>query len=298
MNLSHWIAAARLRTLPLAFSSILLGTFLAAAQGHFNGWILMLSLITTLCYQVLSNYANDYGDGVKGTDSNRDGEARAVASGLISAAQMKKAVILFAILSLIFGTGLSFLATQSLSIWVGAGFGFLGLLAVIAAITYTVGKRAYGYNALGDLAVLIFFGWIGVVGSHFLQTATFDWHVFLPATSVGFLAMGVLNLNNMRDLDKDKSNGKITLAVKLGLRGAKIYHGALLLLAFDAAFLFNTLKGNGLMANLYFLAVPFLVINLTSVYKAFEPLQFEPLLKRLALTTLLFSLLFGLGQLL
>ena len=297
MNVKPWIAAARLRTLPLAFSSIILGTLLAASMGHFNGWVFILSLLTTLCYQILSNYANDYGDGIRGTDADRVGEQRAVASGLITAAQMKRAVWIFAILSLIFGTALSFIATRNLPWVVTLTFVILGVGAVIAAITYTVGKNAYGYHGLGDLAVLLFFGVVGVAGSYFLQTNILNWEVFLPAASLGLLAVGVLNLNNMRDLDNDRKAGKNTLAVLFGLQGAKIYHGVLLLLAFDLAFFYNQLLPSGFWQNLYFLTLPLLAFNLIKVSRARKREDFEPLLKQLAITTLLFSILFGVGKL-
>jgi len=267
-------------------------------MGSYSITVFVLCLLTTLCYQVLSNYANDYGDGVKGTDADRVGEKRAVASGEISAASMKKAVWIFAVLSFIFGTWLSILATQGLPMIVTIGFVALGLLAIVAAITYTVGRKAYGYSGFGDISVLIFFGIVGVVGSYFLQTNMLNWEVFLPATSVGLLAVGVLNLNNMRDIENDKIAGKRTLVVMMGLKGAKIYHGVLIILAFDCAFLYNALMGSGFWSNLYFLSVPFLAANLFGVMKSFEAQDFEPLLKRLAITTLLFALTFGVGQVL
>mgnify|MGYP000539549695 CR=1 FL=1 len=296
--MKHWIAAARLRTLPLAFSSIILGSCLAASAGGFSWMVLVLCLLTTLCYQILSNYANDYGDGVKGTDDNRIGEKRAVAAGIISPVQMKKAVILFSILSLIFGTALSIIATQGQSIYITLLFIVLGILAVIAAITYTVGDKAYGYRGFGDVFVLLFFGYVGVVGSYFLQSNEWNWLVFLPASSLGFLAMGVLNLNNMRDIKTDAENGKRTLPVILGLRKAKYYHGFLIILAFDCAFVYNGLEEGSAWQNLYFISLPLLLIGLVRVRKSFEPEDFEPQLKVLALTTLLFALSFGLGQVL
>lgn len=296
MNLKKWLDAARLRTLPLAFSSIILGTCLAAFNGHYRLDIFLLTLLTTLFYQILSNYANDYGDGIKGTDANRTGEKRAVASGAISSDAMKKAVWIMAILSFISGTSLSILATQSLALWITTGFILLGLLAILAAITYTVGRRAYGYSGLGDLSVLLFFGYVGVVGSYFLQTNILNWEVLLPATAVGFLAMGVLNLNNMRDMKNDQVHGKHTLALRLGLKNAKIYHGLLIILAFDMAFFYNRLQPSSGWQNLYFICLPLLVIHLVRVAKAQNPQHFEPMLKYLALTTLLFSLLFGIGK--
>lgn len=296
MALKPWIAAARLRTLPLAFSSIILGTCLAAANGHYDSLIFVLCLVTTLCYQVLSNYANDYGDGVKGTDAARKGEKRAVASGEISVRQMKRAVWLFAALSFVSGTALSIYATQSLPMVVTIGFVVLGTLAIVAAITYTVGRRAYGYSGLGDLSVLVFFGYVGVVGSYFLQTSILNWEVLLPATAVGFLAAGVLNLNNMRDIESDRKSGKNTLVVKIGLRGAKVYHLFLIVLAFDLAYLYNRLTEGSWWRHIYWLVLPLMLLNLYAAIKAEEPEDFEPLLKMLAMSTLAFSLLFGIGQ--
>ena len=227
--MKNWIAAARLRTLPLAFSSILLGTFLASFYGSFNPWVLVLCLLTTLLYQVLSNYANDYGDGVKGTDDNRKGEKRSVASGVISANQMKTAVYIVAALAFVSGTALSVLGTVGLSMLTTGLFILLGILAIWAAIRYTVGDSAYGYKGLGDVYVLIFFGWLGVIGSFFLQAQSINYWIILPATAVGFLAAGVLNLNNMRDREEDAKNGKITLAVRFGEKKAKLYQAILII---------------------------------------------------------------------
>jgi 1,4-dihydroxy-2-naphthoate octaprenyltransferase len=298
MTLKPWIAAARLRTLPLAFSSIILGTCLAAARGHFNVPVFILCLLTTLFYQVLSNYANDYGDGIKGTDDQRVGEQRAIAAGTISLGAMRRAITLFAVLSFASGTGLSILATRDMDVWVTLTFILLGLLAILAAITYTVGNRAYGYYGLGDLAVLIFFGIVGVGGSFFLQAGSLDWEVLLPAVATGLLAVGVLNLNNMRDIDTDRVNGKNTLVVHFGLRGAKVYHLVLLVLAFDLAFIYNLMVEGSFWQNLYWLVLPLLLLNLNAALRAQTPSDFEPLLKVLAITTLLFSLLFGIGQIL
>ncbi len=296
LKMKPWIIAARLRTLPLAFSSIILGTCLAASFGYFSGLIFSLCLLTALSYQLLSNFANDYGDGIKGTDASRKREQRVVATGIITAAQMKKAVWLFGMLSFVFGTYLSMVATRGLPKSVTSGFIILGLLAIVAAVTYTVGRRAYGYRGFGDISVLLFFGWVGVMGSFFLQANTFSWEVFLPATSVGLLAIGVLNLNNMRDIETDRTADKRTIAVLLGLRGAKIYHGTLIVIAFDLVFVYNILVRISFWQNLYLLSLPLLLLNLYAVIKTERPEDFDPLLKVLAITTFIFSVLFGIGQ--
>ncbi len=293
--LKIWVKAARLRTLPLAFACIILGNLLAASQGFFNVWILVLSLLTTLLFQVLSNFANDYGDGVKGTDQNRKGEARMVGSGAISEQQMKTAVYMLVFLSFLSSTSLSYFALISSGwSWVLL-FTALGALAILSAVFYTVGDSAYGYRGLGDLFVLLFFGWVGVGGSYFIQTAEMNWSILLPGSAVGLLAVGVLNLNNMRDIQTDAQAGKKSIPVRIGLPKAKIYHIALLLLAFDMAFIYANGHGGNAWRNLYWVCLPLLLWNLYSVSKSWKPADFEPLLKRLALTTLLFSLTYGLG---
>lgn len=295
--MKNWIAAARLRTLPLAFSSILLGTFLASFYGAFNPWVLALCLLTTLLYQVLSNYANDYGDGVKGTDDNRKGEQRSVASGVISAKQMKTAVYIVAALAFVSGTSLSILGTEGLSLLTTVLFIALGILAIWAAIRYTVGKSAYGYKGLGDIYVLVFFGWLGVMGSFFLQAQSINFWIVLPATAVGFLAAGVLNLNNMRDREEDAKNGKITLAVRFGEKRAKAYQAFLIIgaLGFTTVFVWHETKS--IMGFLFLITLPILINVLVKSLKAKTPEEFDPLLKPLALGTLLFSIATGLGLL-
>jgi 1,4-dihydroxy-2-naphthoate octaprenyltransferase len=295
--MKNWIAAARLRTLPLAFSSILLGTFLASFYGSFNPWVLVLCLLTTLLYQVLSNYANDYGDGVKGTDDNRKGEKRSVASGVISASQMKTAVYIVAALAFVSGTALSVLGTVGLSMLTTGLFILLGILAIWAAIRYTVGDSAYGYKGLGDVYVLIFFGWLGVIGSFFLQAQSINYWIILPATAVGFLAAGVLNLNNMRDREEDAKNGKITLAVRFGEKKAKLYQAILIIGALILTSVFVWHETQSIMGFLFLITLPILLNVLVKSIKAETPEQFDPLLKPLALGTLLFSITTGLGLL-
>jgi 1,4-dihydroxy-2-naphthoate octaprenyltransferase len=295
--MKNWIAAARLRTLPLAFSSILLGTFLASFYGSFNPWVLVLCLITTLLYQVLSNYANDYGDGVKGTDDNRKGEKRSVASGVISASQMKTAVYVVAALAFVSGTALSVLGTVGLSVITTGLFIVLGVLAIWAAIRYTVGDSAYGYKGLGDVYVLIFFGWLGVIGSFFLQAQSINYWIILPATAVGFLAAGVLNLNNLRDRQEDAKNGKITLAVRFGEKKAKVYQTLLIVGALILTSVFVWHETQSIMGFLFLITLPILLNVLVKSIKAKTPEEFDPLLKPLALGTLLFSITTGLGLL-
>ncbi|MDP2089883.1 MAG: 1,4-dihydroxy-2-naphthoate polyprenyltransferase [Flavobacteriaceae bacterium] len=292
----HWIEAARLRTLPLSVSGIIVGTFLAADKGFVNLKITVLALLTTVGFQVLSNFANDYGDGVKGTDNdNRIGPKRAIQSGKISPRQMMKAIIITALITLIIAVSLIYIAFDRENFAMSLTFFLLGIASIAAAIKYTVGSKAYGYVGLGDLFVLIFFGWLSVVGSYFLYTKELDWFVFLPATSIGFLSMGVLNLNNMRDYESDKKSGKNTLIVKMGVKFGKIYHFILLNLAIYLALLYTLIFYSSTYQLLFLPVLIPLGIHVNKVLQNEQPKELDPELKKLAISTFLFSILFGLG---
>ncbi len=297
-TLKDWVQAARLRTLPLAFSSIIAGTLLAGAHQKINIPVLILALLTTLLYQVLSNYANDYGDGVRGTDAHKVGEKRAVASGKISVSQMRKAIIFLAIAAFWSGTLLSILALQKISWTLALVFVGLGLMAVVAAITYTIGAKAYAYLGLGDAFVFLFFGCLGVCGSYFIQAATLPNEIWLPAAAIGLLSTGVLNLNNMRDIETDLAAGKRTLALRLGLSWAKVYHGVLLQGALIAAVVFAVMAQWDFHQYLFLLVVPLIQNHLFKALRAQCSAAFDPLLKPLAITTLIFALLLGWGAIL
>lgn len=300
-----WLKAFRLRTLPLSFSNILLGS--AAAYGlhiknttsfDFNWGIFTLTLLTTLLLQILSNLANDYGDSKKGADNeNRIGPARAIQSGEITASAMLKAIILFSVLTLISGLVLLFLAFGENLNWTFLGFFLLGVAAIAAAIKYTVGKGAYGYSGLGDLFVFIFFGLVGVIGSFYLQTKMFNLQIIFPAITMGCFSVAVLNLNNMRDRVNDEAVGKNTLVVKLGARNAKIYHGLLFLVAY-AVFPIPALVRTGSWVLALALAPVAIIhlIHLIRVYKVCNPAEFDPELKKIALSSFLFSILVWLSM--
>ncbi len=288
--MKHWIQAARLRTLPLSVSGIIVGSAYAYYQGFSDWRIVVLALLTTLGLQVLSNYANDYGDGVKGTDANRIGEKRLVAAGVITAEQMKKAVIITAILTFIIALLLIYVAFGKENFALSLIFILLGIGSIGAAIKYTVGKSAYGYSGFGDLFVFIFFGLVSVVGSNFLFTHIIDWKLFLPATAIGLLSVAVLNLNNMRDIENDKIAGKNTLVVKMGLKNAKIYHHFLIVLPFVLLFVFSI--GINTRIFLSFFVFIFFLKHLEKVRKSTQYEDFDPELKKVALGTFVLSLLF------
>lgn len=290
--MKHWIQAARLRTLPLSVSGIIVGSAYAHYQGYSDWRIVVLALLTTLGLQVLSNYANDYGDGVKGTDANRIGEKRLVAAGVITAEQMKKAVIITAVLTFIIALLLIYVAFGKENLALSLIFILLGIGSIGAAIKYTVGKSAYGYSGFGDLFVFIFFGLVSVVGSNFLFTHFIDWKLFLPATAIGLLSVAVLNLNNMRDIENDKIAGKNTLVVKMGLKWAKKYHEIILATGMLSFMVFLMLIKSSLFPVLL-VNIP-IIMNMNKVNKSEKYEDFDPELKKVALSTFALSILFWL----
>lgn len=294
-----WIHAFRLRTLPLALSSIILASMLAAAHQSFSWAITILAAVTTLLLQILSNLSNDYGDSSHGTDNDeRVGPVRAIQSGIISPEEMKQMVYIFAGLAFLSGILLILRGTYHLEMSYGFLFLMLGVSAIIAAIKYTVGKNPFGYRGLGDFYVFIFFGLTGTIGTYFLQTNTLPFSVFLPAVSVGLLSVGVLNINNMRDIINDEKSGKRTIVVMLGSKIAKVYHLLLVGIAFLCALLYVVINFDSWHNILFALAFIPLVLHMKRVWNNDEPALLDPELKVLALCTLLFSVLFGLGYIL
>lgn len=290
-----WLQAARLRTLPLSLSGIIVGNGLAYGSDPFSLVILFLSLATTIAFQVLSNFANDYGDGVKGTDNeSRIGPARVLQQGLLTKEELKKGIQICAVVSLLLAFTLIYVAFGTSDLLFSLIFILLGIASVVAAIKYTVGTNAYGYRALGDLFVFLFFGGVSVLGSYFLQAQEFQINLILPATALGLLSVGVLNLNNMRDIHTDKEVNKITMAVLLGASLSKAYHAFLLIGAVLTCVFY--VKMNARPVYLFMIAVLPMMIHLRRVLGYTDPKEFDPELKRLALCTFLFSILFAIGQ--
>ncbi len=288
--MKHWLSAARPRTLPLALASIFMGSFLAASAGQFDWLIFSLCCLTTIALQVLSNFANDYGDTQNGADlAGRIGPQRAVQSGAITSKQMLNGIYILTVICLIFGVSLLYFSLKDISIQAFWGFFGIGLLSILAAYTYTAGKNPYGYAGLGDISVLIFFGLVGVLGSNYLFTKTFVWVNVLPAVSCGLFATGVLNINNIRDIESDTRAGKKTIPARLGKRKAIIYHWLILGLGMISILTFSILQGE---SKFYYIFVfPLFFWNGIKVARLPNP---DPMLKQMALSTLFFVLLFGL----
>ena len=291
-----WIQAARLRTLPLSISGILVGSAYAYYQHTFEWIIFVLALCTTLSFQILSNFANDYGDGIKGTDANRIGEKRLVASGEITSTQMKKAIVINSVIAFVLAVALIYFAFGQENFVYSFTFLVLGIASIAAAIKYTVGNNAYGYSGFGDVFVFIFFGLVAVIGSNFLYSQSIDIKLFLPATAIGMLSTAVLNLNNMRDIENDRIANKNTLVVKFGLKFGLWYQRVLVFMpiVLYVLFLFNFKNGTPGFSILFFYLAISHNKTITKIVKKNSPNEFDPLLKTVALTTFLFAILLSL----
>ncbi len=293
MNLKFktWIAAARPRTLPLSIAGIIVGGGLALREGVFDGLIFSLALLTTIGFQILSNFANDYGDGVKGTDNaNRIGPTRALQSGIVTDKEMKRAMIWTGFITLVIAIALISISFPN-NIGYALVFFVLGILSIVAAIKYTVGKSAYGYQGLGDLFVFLFFGLLGVVGSYFLFSKHLQASAWLLGVVIGLLSAAVLNLNNMRDRDNDIKSGKHTLAAKLGVQKAKAYHCFLIFGAFIGVVWYNITHENSLNWLTLIAFIP-LFLHSIRVIKNTDLKALDPELKKVALSTVGFALLY------
>ncbi len=294
----HWIKAARLRTLPLSLSGIILGSLIAKYEGFWDWYIFIFAALTTILFQVLSNFANDYGDGVKGTDNEeRIGPKRMIQTGEISQKEMKNAIIYLSILSVISTIVLIYFAFGKDNFIYSLLFLVLGIASISAAIKYTVGNSAYGYRGLGDLFVFIFFGLLAVFGTYFLFNQCINLLIILPATSIGLLSTAVLNLNNMRDINSDKNAGKNTLVVKMGFEKAKKYHTLLIVIPFilliTYCILINKIEALGFLV--FFVPMS---IHLKKVISNQNPVELDPELKKVALTTFFVSITLGISLIL
>ncbi|RKS87578.1 1,4-dihydroxy-2-naphthoate prenyltransferase [Orbus hercynius] len=294
MKLVPWIESLRLKTLPLALSTILVGNALAYWHGHCNLWIMLLTLLTASLLQILSNLANDYGDAIKGADKHdRLGPLRGIQQGLITLKQLRQAIIINIILCLISGFALLSLACDS---YIEFGqFILLGCCSIIAAITYTIGKKPYGYIGLGDLSVLIFFGLVSILGSYYLQNKQIDWLLFYPAIGCGLLSVAVLNINNLRDVHSDQLNNKRTLIVLIGDKAGCYYHALLLILAFCllAHFSFSYLQT--IWSYLFVIVAPLAAMQIHAVFKYRSTSAIAPLLFSTVKLAMLTNVLYCLG---
>ncbi|MGX9418002.1 1,4-dihydroxy-2-naphthoate polyprenyltransferase [Vibrio sp. WJH972] len=291
-SISIWLDAARPKTLPLALVSILTGSTLAFSFGQFSIWVTLLALVTAILLQILSNLANDYGDCVKGTDNDeRLGPMRALQSGAVSLEAMRKAIVINVLLTMLSGLVLILYALDSWeSIFIFMGF---GVLAMVAAVAYTMGSKPYGYVGLGDLSVFIFFGLLGVYGTYFLHTGSVDMRLLLPSIGCGLFAVAVLNVNNMRDIENDQQCGKRTVAVRLGSKLAKQYHVVLLVSALIAFSSYLLLQNASLWISFPFaLSLVIVTKHVIAIKRASHPIQIAPMLPVIVRCSVVTNLLF------
>ncbi len=292
-RIGAWVNAARLRTLPLSVSGVVVGTALANYHEKNDTLIFILALMTTIAFQVTSNFANDYGDGVKGTDNeDRIGPKRALQSGLLTRKELKHGIYVSIGISLVFVMAVLYFSFGVENIEYFALFLVLGFLSIWAAVKYTVGESAYGYKGLGDIFVFVFFGLLAVLGSMFLYTKSFTGYAMLPAITIGALSTGVLNLNNLRDYESDKKAHKNTLIVKMGFENGKNYHYTLLLTGFISMLVFVMFNFGSWYHFLPLAAFVLVFVHIRKVKNTENPALLDPELKKLALSTFLVAILF------
>lgn len=289
-----WLESLRPKTLPLGVIAIVTGSALTYFTGNFKWPVALLSIITAGLLQILSNLANDYGDAIKGSDTaERIGPLRGMQKGVITKEDMKKALKLNIFAACLSGLLLIIVACEKPEDAIG--FLGLGLVAIVAAITYTVGKKPYGYLGLGDISVLIFFGWLSVIGTFYLQANSFNIITVLPATACGLLSVAVLNINNMRDIENDIKAGKNTLAVRLGPQGARMYHAIIIIVSILCLVFFNLLYLTGWTGWLFLLAVPMLMNHVRKILSDPTPEGMRPMLENMVKIALVTNVLFSLG---
>ncbi len=298
--MNRWIEAARPRTLPLAIASILLGNFLAYAAGKFSFLTGFLAILTTLLLQILSNFANDLGDSKNGVDNaNRKVALRAVQTGKISSLEMKNAVILTSLISLLSGISLIYVGLFHASWQSILSFLGIGILAILAAIAYTVGKKPYGYMGLGDLSVFLFFGWVGTFGTYYLQTEMLNFYILIPASGCGLLSVAVLNLNNLRDIENDRKTGKNSIPVRIGKTFGFYYQKIIMTIGFSTFIIYLMYQGKPIqLAQNIILMVGWypLVQIIRNLNPEMSAAQIDPYLKKTALSTLFMIVIFGISQ--
>ncbi len=298
MKFSAAIHSMRLRTLPLSLAGVVMGIFLACAGHSVSPWVIVLILLTTVCLQILTNLSNELGDYLSGTDGGqREGPLYSLAEGNISVDDFKRLIVLFVFLCCFFGSAMTLTAFGTLLSLKSILIVILGACAIWAATHYTLGKRPYGYRGLGDISVFIFFGLVSVMGGYYVAAGSFDnWTVLLPATTIGFFSVGVLNTNNIRDMESDAAT-RVTIPLKIGERKAKIYETVLIAGGWICMIVFTLLTYSSVWNLLYLLTLPLYVMHLVGVWK-YHGSALDKYLPLLVISSFVFSILSGIGYLL
>ena len=286
----------RLRTLPLSMAGVLLGILLAVADWKVDIWTAVLIVITTVCLQILSNLSNELGDVLNGTDTaERVGPQYGLNSGALSIAEMKVLIGLFVVLCVVFGTLMTWRAFGTLWDMTPILVLMLGAAAIMGAMKYTLGHNPYGYRAKGDICVFLFFGLVSVLGAYFVctQGVGLHWKLLLPAAGVGCFSVGVLNVNNIRDMKTDAVN-RVTIAIKLGMHRARIYQTVLIVLGWVCMAVYCLLCWPSVWHWMWVVTLPLYVKHLTGVWTR-EDRALDPMLPLLVMSTFALCLLMGLG---
>ena len=288
------IRSMRLRTLPLSTAGIALGIMLACAGYDVPWYVILLTVLTTISLQILSNLSNELGDWLSGVDGEgRQGPTYSMGSGGLTEDQMRSCIRITVLVCCIFGLGMIRASFGTVFCIESESLVVLGATAIWAAMHYTLGKNPYGYRGLGDVFVFIFFGLVPVTGGYFVCSHTIDFWTLIAGTAIGLFSVGVLNVNNIRDMESDAAN-RVTIPLKLGIRRARIYHTLLILLGWVAMTAFTVLRAHGWEPYIYFVTLPLYIKHMAGVWRL-EGRQLDPMLPMLVISTFAFSLLAGTG---
>lgn len=295
MTLKASIKSMRLRTLPLSLSGVILGVTLAADKTDVSPWTAALIFLTTVCLQILSNLSNELGDTLSGTDSaDRQGPKYALGSGDMTVGDIKKLILIFIGLCVISGLAMIQVSFGSLFKTESICLEALGAAAIVGAMKYTLGKNPYGYRGLGDVFVFIFFGLVSVLGGYYVAARELPPLIMLlPASAIGCFSVGVLNVNNIRDMKTDAVN-RVTVAIKLGMKGARIYQTILVTLGWALILVFCAVYDFAPGHYIFIITLPLYIKHLQGVWTRSER-ALDPMLPMLVISTFFLSILAGAG---
>ena len=288
------IRSMRLRTLPLSTAGIALGIMLACAEHKVAWYVIVLTVLTTVSLQILSNMSNELGDWLSGVDgTGREGPKYGIEGGGLTEDEIRSCIRIMVLVCCILGLGMIRASFKTILCIQSECLVALGAAAIWAAMHYTLGKKPYGYRGLGDVFVFIFFGLVPVAGGYFICSHIIDLRTLIPGAAIGLFSVGVLNVNNIRDMKSDAAN-RITVPLKLGEHRAKVYHTLLISGGWVLMLLFTILFTEGWLPYLYTITLPLYVKHVAGVWKH-SGRQLDPMLPMLVISTFIFALLAGTG---
>lgn len=295
-KIALYLSAMRLRTLPLSSAGVILGLALAAADYLVSCPVIIFTLLTTVCLQILSNVGNELGDSLRGSASGQGrAAAEALGKGEMTAGGLKVLAAVFAVLCAVSGVCMIYFSFGTLLCMESLMLMLLGASAISAAVRYTLGRNPYGYRGLGDIYVFVFFGLVAVLGAYFVAAHTLHWKLLLPAVSIGAFSVGVLNVNNIRDMESDAAT-RVTVPLKIGERNAKIYHTVLIVAGWAAMLAYSALRFFDPWHYLFVFTLPLFAVHAAGVWRRTGK-ELDPMLPLLVVSTFLFALAAGFGYL-